>query len=135
MPENWLPDKACEAPQRNLAGFASTKRHSACFKQADRVEAYFHEDDQWYPARVLKVKANGSSFLIRFEGYSEKIEVLCKSDKTMLSSCADSHSVQVPLRDLRTPLQCDDAEEFAEEEGEEANAQRELKDEEHEVEQ
>jgi hypothetical protein len=57
------------------------------FQQADYVEAYWPDDGNWYPARILKVKENGRVFLVRFDGYSEKIEL--------------------PPRDLRKPVQSD----------------------------
>lgn len=41
------------------------------YSRWDRVEAYWPDDDNWYPARVIKVKGNGV-YLIRFDGFDEK---------------------------------------------------------------
>jgi hypothetical protein len=46
---------------------------TSTFQHNDRVEALWPEDGKWYPAQVLKVKAN-NFFRIRFDGYVEQYD-------------------------------------------------------------
>ena len=86
------------------------------YQQADHVEAYWPDDDSWYPARVLKVKGNGTVFCVRFEGYPETLEV-------------SSRDVRIPVEHDTT--NGDDEEEGWEEEEEEKEKEEE-EEEEHE---
>ena len=100
LPESWQPDKACAAsgsePPSLGRNFPRTSRGTAAaFNQADRVEAYWPDDGNWYPARILRVKGKGV-FCIRFDGFPDKLEV--------------------SSRDLRIPVQCDAFGDDAEEE-------------------
>lgn len=59
------------------------------------MEAYWPDDGNWYPARILRVTGKGV-FCIRFDGFRDKLEV--------------------SSRDLRIPVQCDAFGDDAEEE-------------------
>jgi hypothetical protein len=52
---------------------SSDGKHGSTFKKNDRVEAFWLEDNQWYPAEVLQVKSN-NVFRIRFDGFVEEYD-------------------------------------------------------------
>jgi hypothetical protein len=54
-------------------GGSSDGKHGSTFKKNDRVEAIWHEDNQWYPAEVLQVKSN-NVYRIRFDGFVEEYD-------------------------------------------------------------
>ena len=49
------------------------QRSTSTFKHNDRVEALWSDDNEWHPAKVLKVKGD-DLFSIRFDGWSEKYD-------------------------------------------------------------
>lgn len=91
LPESWQADKACaaagsEPPSLGRNYPRKSGGAAAAFKQADRVEAYWPDDDNWYPARIVRVTGKGV-FCIKFDGFPDRLEV--------------------SSRDLRIPVQCD----------------------------
>jgi hypothetical protein len=77
LPENWQEDRACAGWRTSLRriylqNFGDTEQ---MYKQEDYVEAYWHLDDNWYPAKILQVKGNGKFFLVHFTavGWSKKM--------------------------------------------------------------
>jgi hypothetical protein len=80
LPESWKADTPCEAsgsepPSLRRSNQRTSGGAAPLYQKADHVEAYWPDDDSWYPARVLKVKGNGTVLCIRFDGYSEMLEV------------------------------------------------------------
>ena len=112
VPSNWHADRPCVGSHPSvLPSFTKDRPRKTgdaepSYGQADRVEAYWHDDDSWHPARVLKVKGKGV-FLIRFDGFTEKHEV-------------SSFDLRTPVEFEEEEQEDDEEEDAQEEETEEA---------------
>jgi hypothetical protein len=65
------PPAASENEGGSKCTVDSTLKSTPTFQVNDRVEAFWRDDGEWYPAEVLKVVRN-NRFRIRFDGYAGK---------------------------------------------------------------